>query len=877
MTRRAFRPRRQADDLKEEIQAHLDQKIEALIASGLARDEAERAARRAFGNVTQIEEAGRDVWRRPRIGDLAADLGYALRYVRRRPVFAMVAVLSLAIGVGTNVAVFRVIDSVLLRQLTVDHPQALASFMRQDAQTGVPSPLTFAEYAELAKRTSTFAGLLAHSGGDGSLKVGTNPSTEGEPIRTGRVSSNFFDVLGVRMAMGYAFLPVDDVTADPERSVVLSYDYWQRRFGGDPAILGTSVMVFRNIPFTVIGVAARGFRGVEADHRTDVWWPVGSAKLMAGDRLAGWEVSVIGRLKGGVSLAQARADAQRVHAAVLVDEAASRPDWSAARRRRFLTQRFNVQSAATGIADGLRARFTQPLYALMASVAAVLLIACGNVGALLLARTSARRRELALRLALGSGRGRIVQQLLTENALLIAIATTVGLLLVPLGTRTILSYVPPRVVLDTSLDVRMLGFVAVIATAMTLIVGVLPALRSTRTLETALGAGAHGAGGTLRRTRAHRWLLGAQVSLCVAVLIVAGLFIRTLRNLRELDPGFDRHTVVLLTLNDGAATTAIARRVAPALETIPGVWSATFYANLGLLGGGSGTTDCVVDGAQPTTSTNVTCAIMQVGPRFFETTSIPILAGRAFSTGDEPPAAQVAIINETMARQYFGSASALGQRIQGKLIVGVAADTKYTSLRDPAPRMLYTPVGAGWVVADVRFALHTSQVPTELSGPIRRALLEAGVTHQVTAVQSLDTIADATLARERLLAELASWFAVLALLLACVGLYGTMSFAVTLRTNEIGTRMALGATRARIVGELMTEFARPVLAGAAVGVGATIAGARLLSSLLFGIQVTDPAIIGGAVLVLVLAASTAAFLPARRASGTDPLIALKFE
>src|SRR5262249_42038588 len=207
-----------------------------------------------------------------------------------------------------------VINALLLRRLPVDRPSALMSLSRQDAETGLPSPLTFAEYVELSKRTSTFAGLLAHSGGDGSLKVGTDPSTSGEPIRVGRVSSNFFEVLGVRMALGHALVPVDDMAADPERSVVLSYDYWQRRFGADPAILGTSVMVFRNVPFTVIGVAARGFRGVEADHRTDVWWPVGSAKLMAADRLAGWEVSVIGRLRGGASMAQARADAQLVHA-----------------------------------------------------------------------------------------------------------------------------------------------------------------------------------------------------------------------------------------------------------------------------------------------------------------------------------------------------------------------------------------------------------------------------------------------------------------------------------------------------------------------------------------------------------------------------------
>jgi len=269
--------------------------------------------------------------------------------------------------------------------------------------------------------------------------------------------------------------------------------------------------------------------------------------------------------------------------------------------------------------------------------------------------------------------------------------------------------------------------------------------------------------------------------------------------------------------------------------------------------------------------------MMQVGPRFFETTSTPIVAGRAFATGDEPPAAQVAIINETMARQYFGGTSPLGQRIQGKLVVGVARDTKYTSLREPAPRMMYTPVGGGWAVADVRFALHSNRTIADLTGPIRRAIADAGVPQPVTAIESLGAIADATLARERLLAELASWFGLLALVLACIGLYGTMSFAVARRTHEIGTRLALGATRAQIIGGLMIEFGTPVAAGSVVGIAATLAVSRLLSRFLFGLDATDPTTVGAAVLVLGLAAAATALLPARRASGTDPLIALRAE
>jgi len=875
-----FRRRAESGDLKAEIRAHLDEKVASLVAAGMPRAEAERAARRAFGDVTHVEDAARDAWRMPRLDDFVADVGFALRFLRRSPAFAVVAVSSLALGIGANLSVFTVINALLLRPLPVDHPDALVVLSREATETGRMNPLTFGEYADLGLRTTSFAGLLAQSPGDGALQVGAVPvPNAGERIHYARVSSNFFDVLGVRMAAGHGFLPVNDSSADAERSIVLSYDFWQRRFGGDPSILGRSVIVFRDVPFTVVGVAARGFRGIEADESTNAWWPLGNIKIAFADRLAGWNVAVMGRLKRSVPLEQARADARRAYAAIAGDEAAGNLNWSDARRRRFLAQRLDVDAGGTGIADTLRMQFTQPLYALMASVAAVLLIACANVGALLLARTTARRRELAVRLALGSGRARIVRQLVTENAVLIAIATLGGVALVPLALRTILSYAPAAAAaaLDTSPDLRTLAFVVAITVTMALIVALLPAMRSTRALEGTISAGTRGAGGSSRRSRVHQWLLGSQAALSLALLVVAGLFVGTLQNLRRLDAGFDRKAVVLVTLNSGAATTAVARRVAPALESIPGVRSATFYANLGLLGGGASTSDCAIDGAPPGPAADVSCAMMQVGPRFFETTSTSILSGRPFAAGDEPPAAQVAIINETMARQYFGDRSPIGQRIQGKLVIGVARDTKYTSLREAAPRMIYTPVGPAWAVADVRFAMHTDRTIAELTAPVKRAIADAGVTQPVTAIEALGAIAEATLARERLLAELASWFGLLALVLACIGLYGTMSFAVARRTHEIGTRLALGATRGQIVGGLMLEFGTPVALGATAGIAATLAMSRLLSRLLFGLNATNPSVMSLAVLVLCLATSAAALVPARRASRTDPVTALRSE
>lgn len=875
-----FRRRRQLDDLSDEIRSHIDEKVDALVRRGMTHADALREARRAFGHVTQIEEAGRDVWRVPALDDVLADVGFGIRFLRRSPTFTAVAVLSLAIGIGANAAVFTVIDALLLRRLPVADPAALVVFGRYDAETGQPSMLTFHEYAELRARASSFAGMLACAGGEGSLQPGATPvPNASEVIHGGRVSSNFFDVLGVRMAMGRAFTPVNDIDVDPERAVVLSYEYWQRRFGGDQSIIGKPVIVFRGMPFTVIGVAERGFTGIEPDHTTDAWWPVAAVKLMDPARLAGWNVMVMARLKPGADIARARAETRVLHAAIVADEAAGRPDWTDARRRRFLAQRFTAESGATGIADATRARFAQPLYVLLASVAAVLLIASANVGALLLARTTARRRELAVRLALGSGRQRIIRQLVTENALLAAIATAAGLALAPLAVRALLSYAPAdaAAALHIAPSARTVAFIVAVAFTSAVIIGVLPAFRSTMALEGELNAGNRTIGAAQRTARAHRWLIASQVALCMALLVVAGLFVRTLHNLRGLDAGFDRKTLVLVTVNRGAVTAPVARQILPALEAIPGVRSATFYANLGLLGGGTATSDCVVDGTQPAASDEVSCVLMQVGPRFFETTSTRIVAGRAFAPGDEPPGAAVAIINETMARQYFGNESPLGRRIGGNEVIGVVRDTKYASLRDAAQRMFYTPVGRGWTVADVRFALHTDRSVAAIGGTIRQAIAGAGLTQKVTAIESIAEISDATLARERLLAELATSFGLLALVLACIGLYGTMSFAVARRTNEIGLRIALGASRATILGQLMRESGTTVALGAIVGLIGTLALSRLLSRLLFGLEPGDPATIGMAVLLLGVAAAAAAYVPARRASGTDPMVALRSE
>ena len=868
------------DDLSEEIRAHLDEKVEALVKTGMSRRDAALEARRAFGNVTGIEESAREVWGTRVFDSAGKDIAFAVRLLRRSPTFAAVAVLSLAIGIGANAAVFSVVDALLLRRLPVRDPGALVSFSRRDAQSGERAPLTFKEFNELRARTTSFTGILAASTGGGSLsEAGAPPGTPAEHIRAGRVSSNFFEVLGITMALGRGFVATDDATADPERSVVLSYAYWQRRFGGDSSILGKSVVAFRDIQFTVVGVAAPGFRGIEADQASDIWWPLAVVRLVGADRfhVADWPVTVMGRLRPGVSIATARTDARLRHSAIAAEELTMHQDWNEAKRRQFLSRHLDVESGATGVAEATRTRFSQSLFVLMLSVIAVLLIASTNVGALLLARSTARRRELALRLALGGGRGRLLRQLITENAMLVGIATAVGLAATPAIARLLLSYAPPEVApsLGARFDLHLIGFVVLIAVGCTMIIGVLPAIRSTSALRGALGAGARTLGEGPSSVRIHRLIIASQMALSMSLLVVAGLFMRTLHNLRTVDTGFDRKQLIVVNVAGGAVTAPVARAIAPALGAIPGVISATYYANTGLLGGGAAASDCIVDGQPPASSDDIKCVLMQVGPRFFETTSTRMVAGRPFGPGDDQAGAHVAIISETMARRYFGGESAIGHRVNGLDVVGVARDTKYTSLRDPAQPMLYTPVIGGWIVADVRFVIHSQRDPAQLTADIRRAVKETGAGRELTGIQSINEIAESTLARERLLAELATSFGALALVLACIGLYGTMSYAVTRRTNEIGIRMALGATREGVVSQLMRESAATVAPGLVIGAVGAFAVSRMLSRLLFGLGAGDPITIGVAVVVLAASAAVAAYLPARRASGADPLAALR--
>ena len=652
-----FRRRAELADLKAEIRAHLDEKVASLVAAGMPRAEAEQAARRAFGNVTNVEEAGRDVWRMPRVDDLVADVGFAFRFMRRSPAFAAVAVSSLALGIGANLAVFTVINALLLRPLPVDHPGALVVFSRQDADTGRTNSLTFREYADLRARTSSFVGLLAHSGGDGSLRSARRLcSTPANAFATRgcRATSLMSSASGWRPGAG-SFPSTTRRPTPSDRSSSATTSGSAASAATPPSSAGR-VIVFRDVPFTVVGVAARGFRGIEADERTDAWWPVGTVKIMFADRLAGWNVTVMGRLKPGVPLAQARADAQVAHAAIVIDEAAASPGWNDARRRRFLTQRFDVSSGRTGIAEALRAGFTQPLYALMASVAAVL------------AHRVRQRRRAPSRAhhgsTTGAGGAAGARQRTRQDCPAARDRERAPHRHRDDGRRRARAARAPD-----DLELRACG-------------GRRRARHRTRSADAGVRRrhsvhdGAHRrapardsiharARGRARRRSARQRRHAPPRSRASVAARLAG---RTIGGAAWLSPGCSSaHSRICVgstpasTARPSCSSPSTAARRRRRSRARSGRHSnrfqacspATFYANLGLLGGGSAMSDCIIDGTLPGASAEVTCAMMQVGPRFFEATSTPIVAGRAFATGDEPPAAQVAIINETMARQYI--------------------------------------------------------------------------------------------------------------------------------------------------------------------------------------------------------------------------------
>ena len=827
---------------------------------------------------------------------LAQDLRYALRLLRKSPGFTAVAVITLALGIGANTAIFSVIDAVSLRNLPVRSPQQLIQLATMGPYgVGSFSYPGFRRFRDENHVCSEMAAIGWLNRLDASI------DGQAEEVEGRIVSGNFFSLLGVAAITGRTFTSQDENNSSTSALAVISYGFWARRFGRNPAVVGRSIRLNQTV-FTIVGVAAAEFSGTEIGYAPDIYVPMMMEPAFRDERSwldqpdYNW-LRIIGRLKPGISREQARADLAVIQGEVL--GAIPTKGLSPTEQRDLLSTRLEVSSAASGIVFGLPKEFSKTLSILMAMVGLVLLISCTNVANLLLGRATARQKEIAMRLAIGAGRSRLIRQLLTESVVLAIAGAALGLLCTYWASGAIVGLMSSGrapLLLDLHPDPRVLGFTGTVAFVATVLFGLAPAMQGTRMdLTTALkeSSGAIDSKPGSRRFRLGlgRSLLVSQVALSLLLLFGAGLFVRTLENLETLDPGFDRKGVLLFDIDPtksgykGTAIGALYNQVLEHIEAIPGVRSASLAEAEPITGGGGWDNSVRVEGHTPRPEENVTVYLNAVGPRYFETIRSPLMVGRDFSPRDTETTTRVAIINQTMARYFFGNANPIGRKFgwfgedkkrQQFEIVGVVRDSKYETLREVVPRTAYLdcfqePLGP------MTFAVRTSVKSTAIIAQLRSKIRAIDATIRVGQFRTLEEHVDESLGHERLMATLSSLFAGLAAALACVGLYGVMAYAVARRTNEIGIRMALGAGRTRVLGMILGESLTLVAVGFAMGLPAAIAAARLISGQLYGLKVGDPLTVVGSLLLLSVVAALAACIPARRATKVDPMVALRYE
>ncbi|MEK6410734.1 MAG: ABC transporter permease [Acidobacteriota bacterium] len=849
--------------------------------------------------------------------EMFQDLRYGVRLLLKSKSFTVVAVFSLALGIGANTAIFSLIDALLLKPLPVKDPQQLVVFSVV-RQGGNDVTFSYPLFERFNQANHSFAGIVASNGGDKMRMSVAEPGAGGqlESVQAEQVSGNYFSVLGVNAVTGRTLTEEDDRASDPQPVAVISYDFWQRRFGLDPGVVGRKI-ILEDFPFIVIGVAPPGFSGFEVGGKPDLWWSLRmTPQVYSGRKWPSW-LLVMGRLRPGVSVEQARAELDAIHRQRLNEIPSERlSQLTPTERSNYFASRIELEPGGAGWTP-LRKPFRQPLLILMMVVSLVLVIACANVANLLLSRAAARQKEIAVRLALGAGRFRLIRQLLTESLVLALTGGALGLLFAYQGTQLLLTYLPRErpVFLNVSPDARVLGFTLAVSVLTGILFGLAPALRATRLDLTASLKEKAGSGSSGRsRLALNKVLIVAQVGLSLLLLIGAGLFVRSLQKLKSLDAGFDRENVVVFEVEPGhgfsvAQQTSLYEQLLARLEVLPGVRAASVSGYQPLNRMTTASNSVTVPGHTPPAGEDTSCQLLWVGPKFFETMIMPLLQGRDFGPQEEQPfeakpsqraggqavqnatpygeaAPLSAVINQTMAHYFFGDENPLGKHFYfmgGSLkarpfqVIGVVKDAKYKSLRETSRRAFYLSYFQDPGAGALTFLLRTTGNPTGFGSAIERTVRELNPRLQVVGLKTMDDVVNESLAQERFVAQLASFFSLFALLLACVGLYGIMSYTVTRRTNEIGIRIALGARSADVVRLVMKETMLLVAAGVAIGLGAALAATRLIASLLYGLTPNDPVTMAVAALLMIAVAALAGYLPARRASRVDPMTALRYD
>jgi predicted permease len=849
------------------------------------------------------------------MGTFLQDIRFGLRMLVKNPGFTVIAVLTLALGIGANTAIFTVIDSVLLSSLPVKNPQQLVFLTDPDAhgmsignQDGDRSLLTYPEFQDISAHNKVLSGVLAADSSVARLPATIDAGTQagqGAPAYIKLVSGSYFSVLGVTPALGRVFGVEVDKARDASPLAVISYSFWQGRFGGDPSVLGRKVRI-RDTSFDIIGVMPSRFFGETVGFAPDIWVPLTmQAEIFPGHDFLSTEknpvektewLQVVGRMTPGVTVDQAKASLNVTFQNYLQSQIGSQMPQKD--RRDFLNQHLAVVGGSHG-ASTLRNQFGTPLLILMGLVGLVLLIACANVANLLLARAASREREIAVRISLGAGRARLFRQLLTESVLLAASGGVIGLLFAQWADSVLLGLVTQRgqaIPLDLHPDARILGFTLGISLLTGILFGLAPAARAFRVdFNSVLKANSRAVIGSssISRFSLGKILVVGQVALSLLLLIVAGLFVHSFQKLSDVQLGYERDHLLLFSVSPldygytvGPPVAQLYKDLLARIGAIPGVRAVTFSQN-GLFSHSESADPISIEGFTPKSGQDMGARFDEVGPNYFSTIGIPILLGRDIGPQDSGNGQRVGVINQTMAKYYFGDASPIGRRIWDEfptnrvnfIVVGVAADAKYNSVRETTPRRFYVPF-LNPIEPDASFArveVRTSGDPAAVTASLRDAVRQVAPNLPPIQIQTMNQLVADSLTRDTLLTKLSGFFGVLAVLLACIGIYGIMAYAVANRTNEIGIRMALGAQRGDVLGLVLRESMLLVLIGVLIGLPAVFAAWKVLASMLYGLTPADPVALAGATILMFAVAAVAGYIPARRASKTDPIEALRYE
>ncbi len=896
--------RRVESEMDAELQFHIDSFTADLLRQGIPKEEAIRRARMEFGAIESHKEECRESLGLRLFDELRADTRYALRMMRQNPGFTAVAVISLGLGIGVNTAIFTLASDVLLKTMGVPHSEQLrmltwsrppqahfgpiwGSFSKSKTGEMESTSFPYALYLDMRTHNTAMEDLAAFKD---TYRLTVTLDGRAEPVDGEMVSGNFYQMVDARLIAGRPILSADDApSASPV--AVISDAYWARRFGRSAATLGKIIDVNR-VPVTIVGVNAPEFTGAKAGGSPEIFLPLSLQQQVIpnekGSLLANhgyWWILVMGKLKAGVN---EQAAATAIQADFRNAFHATLPD-----KKDTDMPRVFLAPGARGL-DLQTNQFTQPIYLLLSLAALVLLIACANLANLLLARSAARQREMSLRLAMGATRARVVRQVLTEAMLLALLGGAAGLLLATWGRNLI-----PGLLNDAwhpslsapLMDWRVFAFAFAITAATGVLFGAAPAWRTTRT-DVNSGLKETGRMSSSRpKARLGKSLVVFQVSLSLLLVVGAGLFLRTLINLRSANLGFNPERVLLFDLNPprshypAAKRVALYRQLEEKMSALPGVQSASVSAEPLLAN--SGDISCFSPAGKPAgardpdqTWTN------SVGPDFFQTMSIPVIYGRAFTARDDRHAPKVAVINQTLAKAFFPNASPIGQTVisceKGAApdpieVVGVSADAKYDAIRSDIPPTMYVPYLQDDDASGMSFELKTAASTASIAAEIREAVRSIDKDLPILEVRTQTQQIEATLTNERVFATLTSGFGILALILASIGIYGIMSYTVSRRTNEIGIRMALGARSAAVLQMVLRETLLLALLGIAIGLAASAALTRLTATMLYDLKPTDPLTFIAAALLLTLIALASGLIPASRAAAVDPMTALRHE